>query len=105
MRCLLLLLALAASLGSGASRAQGIPPADLPPGTGFAWEAVGDRGVTARDLQFTPDGALWTAGNGVFRFEPPVGPGSPAALLNDGVYVVRATLGTHTQTARLVVTR
>jgi photosystem II stability/assembly factor-like uncharacterized protein len=67
MRSLLLLTLVLAPLGV---RGQGIPPEELPPGTGFAWEPVGDRGVSAHDLQFTSDHALWTAGVRLFRLDP-----------------------------------
>jgi len=63
----LLLLALLPSVARGQA---GIPPDSLAPGAGFVWEAVGDRGVSAKALQFTPDGALWSAGNRRFRLDP-----------------------------------
>jgi len=75
MRSYLVAFAVTAALVLGAgARAQGIPPETLPPGAGFVWERVGDRGVNASDLTFSPDGALWSAGTRFHRLAPPVGP-------------------------------
>ena len=53
-------------LGAPALRAQGIPPEELPPGAGFAWEQVGDRGVNPAAFAIGPDGALWAGASAGF---------------------------------------
>ncbi len=62
---------LAAGAALATLLASAAPAQDLPlPGDGFAWERLGTVGLSANDLAFAADTALWSVGGaGLLRFD------------------------------------